>query len=142
MTTAVTEKRSLFGRIVIFLLDRYGSRHIKRIIFFGSLFPYALQLERLKRDVMNKLNHHMGLATNSRSLLFPGVFRNIVWGKKGLEDVITPEDIREDISPDRAEQIARTIVAQAPPCIIYDTPEKIVKDVKYMFLHGDQFVTA
>ncbi|HWT40121.1 MAG TPA: hypothetical protein VN081_02515 [Dongiaceae bacterium] len=138
--TALQPKRSLFGRIVVFCLEKFGSRHIKRIIFFGSLFPYALQLETLQRDVMKKLNRHYGLATNARSLLFPGVFRNLVWGERGLDDTITPADIREDISDERAELIARKVVDRTPSCIVYDTVEKMVKDVKEMFVNGDKLV--
>jgi hypothetical protein len=144
MTTATLTQpnRNWFGRLVVYLLERYGSRHIKRIIFFGSLFPYALQLEKLKRDVMKRLNHHMGLAVNNRSLLFPGVFRNIVWGEKGLEEIVTPEDIREDITDERAERIARLVITRMPSCIVYDTSEKMMRDVKEMFLHGEKLVAA
>lgn len=140
---AITSKQhNWFERLVIFYLEHYGSKHIKRVIFFGSLFPYALQLERLKRDVMTKLNHHMGIALNSSTLLFPGMFRNLVWGQKGLEDAIRPEDIKRDITDERAEEIARLIVSRTPQCIVYDTTEKMVRDVQYMFVHGDQLAPA
>jgi hypothetical protein len=139
---ALQPKRTLVGRFVVFSLEKFGSRHIKRIIFFGSLFPYALQLETLQRDVMQELNRHLGLAANARSLLFPGVFRNLVWGERGLDDTITPADIRENISDERAELIARKVVNRAPSCIIYDSVEKMVKDVKEMFVHGDKLVAV
>lgn len=92
--------------------------------------------------MMQELNRHLGLAANARSLLFPGVFRNLVWGERGLDDTITPADIRENISDERAELIARKVVNRAPSCIIYDSVEKMVKDVKEMFVHGDKLVAV
>ena len=141
MSTA-TGLRVRFNLLVIMLLERYGSEHIKRIIFFGSLFPYALQLNSLKRDVMDKLNQHMGLARTGSALLFPATFRNLIWKDVNLEEVLRPEDISDHITPDRALEISTRVVQRTPKCLRWGPKDgsRMIREFCEMLLSGQHLV--
>lgn len=144
MSTATIGLRVRFNLMFLMFLERYASEHIKRIIFFGSLFPYALQLDSLKRDVMNKLNDHMGLARTGSALLFPASFRNMIWRDAHLEEILQPEDISKPISPERALEISTRVVQRTPTYLRWGPKDgsRMVKEFCEMLTSGQNLVPA
>ncbi len=128
--------------VMEFLLSKITSQHGKRILFITSLYFQVVRIERMKAEIITKLNEVMGLTTNEDALRFPATFRGVVWSNTDLTAALNEEVLDKDISEDRAREISEHVVDIAPKWVRYGRRADMVTDVMTLIKSGGQLAAA
>lgn len=121
---------------LMFCLSKLLPKHGKRIIFISSLYVQVTQLERLKADVVSKLNTVMNLAHREEALHFPAAISQLVWRNSPVGNVLTKELLDQDIDDVKVREVSKKVVNLTPNYLRYGTPSDMEEDVRSLILNG------
>lgn len=119
---------SLVWAVMEFFLSKLVNQHTKRIIFVTSLYTRMSRLTQLEHSAISKLNQLMVLATNEESLTFTSRLNRIIWGRTDINDKLTPELLRGELSEELCQQLSTEVVDMYPRWLRYEKPN-MIKDV-------------
>lgn len=125
-----------FFSVLEFFASKVFSKHGKRIMFISSLYVQVTQLERLKAEVVSKLNSVMGLATREEAIHFPAAISSIVWRGTEVKSVLTKELLDQNVDAQRAKEVATQVVDLCPRWIRYAAKNVMEADVANLILNG------
>lgn len=126
-------KHLLFS-VLEFLGSKFVSKHGKRVMFIASLYAQITQLERMKAEVIAKLNAVMGLKiTREAAADFPAAVSDIVWRGTDVGSLIAQELSTGIVDEYRAQQLSARIVRISPPWFRYG-PREMEADVKKLLM--------
>lgn len=134
--------KPMFQSVMEFLLSKITSQHGKRILFITSLYFQVVRIERMKAEIITKLNEVMGLTSNEDALRFPAKIRGVVWSNTDLTAALSEEVLDKDISEDRAREISEHVVDIAPKWVRYGRRADMVTDVMTLIQSGRQLAAA
>lgn len=126
-------KRMLYTVLELFG-SKFVSKHGKRVMFIASLYAQITQLERMKAEVVAKLNAVMGSKfTRDAAANFPAAFSDIVWRGTDVGSLIAQELSTGIVDEQRAQQLSARIVHISPPWCRYGSRE-MEADVKKLLM--------
>ncbi len=142
ITTSPRQRASsLVGTVMEFLLSKLVNQHTKRIIFVTSLYTRVSRLNQLEQSAITKLNQLMVLATNEDSLSFTSRLHQVIWGRTGINETLTPEILRGDLSEETCRQLSTKVVDMSPKWLRYEKPN-MIKDVVSLLRQTPQLAAA
>lgn len=141
--TASSRQRtsSLAGAVLEFLLSKLVNQHTKRIIFVTSLYTRVSRLNQLEQSAITKLNQLMVLATNEDSLSFTSRLHQVIWGGTGINETLTPEILRSEMSEEVRRQLSTRVVDMSPKWLRYEKPN-MIKDVVNLLRQSPQLAVV
>jgi hypothetical protein len=134
MTRAIADDalpRFTFSNGLLSLLGKITSNHIKHVFFIASLhaqFNHYNQHRRMAMMATKKLNEVIDLAYRPDAMDLPALLHDKVWGKTGLEEVLTESAIVNATTSDDVVMLARKVISISPPWSRYGTEEEMVED--------------
>lgn len=124
-----------FMSMLEFCMSKLLPKHGKRIIFISSLYVQVSQLERLKADVMSKLNAVMNLAHREEALQFPAAISQMVWRDSPIGNVLTQELLDQNVDDVKVREVSQRVVELAPKWVRYGTSD-MLDDVRSLIRNG------
>lgn len=118
----------------IFLFKRV-SKHAQRIFFLASLGGQFNHYATQRRMAMVKLNEAMQLSYREDAIKLPMYLSQRVWGRTGLEDILTEEALEAATSPADMENLAGRVVDISPTWAHYAPREEMIGDVMELLNH-------
>jgi hypothetical protein len=133
-----------FGRFQLFLYgvleffaSKMCSKHGKRVLFISSLYVQVTQLERMKAEVVSKLNMVMGFKiTREDSVHLPAAVSGIVWRGTNVSEVLTKELLNQPVNDQQVRDIATRVVDLCPRWIRYAAKNVMEQDVADLIMNG------
>lgn len=141
MTGPSQRANSLVWVVMEFLLSKLVNQHTKRIIFVTSLYTRVSRLSQLEQSAISRLNQLMVLATNEESLTFTSRLNRIIWGRTQINEKLTPELLRGELSDELCQQLSTEVVDMSPRWLRYEKPN-MIKDVWNLLRQTPQLAAA
>lgn len=132
---------SLVWAVMEFLLSKLVNQHTKRIIFVTSLYTRVSRLSQLEQSAISKLNQLMVLATNEDSLTFTSRLNRVIWGRTNINEKLTPELLRGELTDELCQQLSTEVVDMSPRWLRYEKPN-MIKDVSNLLRQTPQLAAA
>ena len=121
--------------MIEFCMSKLLPKHGKRIIFVSSLYAQVTQLERMKADVVSKLNSVMNLAYREEALHLPAAISRVVWRNSRVGQVLTRELLNQDIDEKKMREVSQSVVKLTPVWMRYGDKD-MENDVRSLILNG------
>lgn len=121
-------KKGFWRHVALFLLSRVNP-HSKRILFLTSLYCRISHIDRMRDDVIDRLNGLLTLARRREALLFPAAVQELVWEDGSVENTLRDELTRHQFDEQRMKDLSERLVAIAPTTFYYDEPTRMAGDV-------------
>lgn len=113
-----------FYIVLEFIGSKFVSKHGRRVMFIASLYAQITQLERMRAEVIAKLNAVMGLKiTREAAAEFPAAVSDIVWRGTDVGYLITQELSAGTVDLRRAQALSARIVSLSPSWLRYGNRE-------------------
>jgi hypothetical protein len=134
MTRAIADDvqpRFSIGQGLLTLLGKITSKHAKHVFFIASLhaqYNHYNQHRQMAAMATKKLNEVIDLAYRPEALDLPVMLRDKMWGKTGLENVLTECAIVNATTADEVADLARKVVQISPRWSRYGTEQEMVED--------------
>lgn len=120
--------------VLEFFGAKFVSKHGRRVMFIASLYAQITQLERMKAEVVAKLNAVMGLKlTREAAAEFPAAVSDIVWRGTDVGSLITQELSTGNVDEQRAQALSARIVSISPSWLRYGSRE-MEADVRQLLM--------
>lgn len=134
MTRAIADDvqpRFSIGQGLLALYGKIASKHAKHVFFIASLhaqYNHYNQHRQMAAMATKKLNEVIDLAYRPDALDLPAMLHDKMWGKTGLENVLTEAAIVNATSDDEVATLARNVVHISPRWSRYGTEAEMVED--------------
>lgn len=128
--------------ILEYVVTKLCSKHGKRVMFISSLYVQVTQLERLKAEVVHKLNSVMGLTTREDAVHFPAAISDIVWRGTKVGKLLQQELGGQPVNEQRAREVSAKVVDICPRLIRYGTRNEMEQDVTTLILSVGDLAAA
>jgi hypothetical protein len=123
-----------FYVVLEFFGAQFVSKHGRRVMFIASLYAQITQLERMKAEVVAKLNAVMGSKfTREAAAEFPAAVSDIVWRGTDVGSLITQELSTGNVDEQRAQALSARIVSISPSWLRYGSRE-MEADVRQLLM--------
>lgn len=140
ITASPSQSTSLVRAAMEFLLSKLVNQHTKRIIFVTSLYTRVSRLTLLEQSAVVKLNQLMVLATNENSLSFTSRLQSLVWGQTAVNDMLSLEALRGELTDARCRELSTRVVDMSPKWLRYGKPN-MIRDVVNLLRQSPQLST-
>ncbi|MDR3392330.1 MAG: hypothetical protein P4L77_11410 [Sulfuriferula sp.] len=129
---------------VIDSLDRHLPRRTKRLLFLASFFASVKDEKEPSFDdpALQKLNQLMRLSNTDSALKLPVHLSRVIWRGRTFNEICGDPMLEGQLTPDRLDGAAHSIISFMPKWLQYGRPEDIEKDVKQLLMHRQIFTVG